>query len=134
MSVGLVTQNNLKIINNWTKKKKMMLNLKKTKNMIINFTRKYPFTTRLKIDDENIEVVKEIKLLGTIVTNDLKWDKNTKLLTKKGNMRMQLLHKAANFTNESRDLKSIYLTFIRPALEQSAVVWHSSLSEENSTD
>ena len=44
---------------------------------------------------------------------------------------MLLLQNAAKFTKESSDLKSIYLTFIRPVLEQSAPVWHSSLSKEN---
>ena len=47
---------------------------------------------------------------------------------------MQLLHSAAKFTRKRTDLKSIYLTFIRPVLEQSAPVWHSSLTEENSED
>ena len=30
--------------------------------------------------------------------------------------------------------KNIYITFIRPVLEQSAPVWHSSLTAENSSD
>ena len=47
---------------------------------------------------------------------------------------MLLLQNAAKFTKESSDLKSIYLTFIRPVLEQSAPVWHSSLSQENIND
>ena len=44
---------------------------------------------------------------------------------------MLLLQNAAKFTKESSDLKSIYLTFIRTVLEQSALVWHSSLSKES---
>ena len=45
--------------------------------MIFNFSKKRIFTTRLIEDDENIEVIMEIKLLGTIFTNDLKWEANT---------------------------------------------------------
>ena len=52
--------------------------------MLFNFTKNYQFTTRLHENEENIEVVSEIKLLGTILTDDLKWDKNTSFLTKKG--------------------------------------------------
>ena len=48
--------------------------------------------------------------------------------------RMQLLHRAAHFTKSKNDLKSIYKTYIRPVLEQSATVWHSSITEENSKD
>ena len=47
---------------------------------------------------------------------------------------MQLLTKSANFTNNRYDLRSIYLTFIRSILEQSAVVWHSSLTKKNRRD
>ena len=47
---------------------------------------------------------------------------------------MQLLKNAAKFITETGDLKSIYITFIRPVLEQSAQVWHSSLTAENTKD
>ena len=51
--------------------------------MIFNFSKKQRFTTRLIADDENIEVIKDIKLLGTIITDDLKWDANTQYIVKK---------------------------------------------------
>jgi hypothetical protein len=41
---------------------------------------------------------------------------------------MRLLNAAAAFTNNIKELKDIYLTFIRSILEQSAVVWQNSLS------
>ena len=47
---------------------------------------------------------------------------------------MQLLYKVASFTNSKQDLKAIYLTYIRSAIEQSAVVWHSSLTKKNRRD
>ena len=43
----------------------MKLNEKKTKIMLINFTRNYQFATRLKLMNTNIEHVKEAKILGT---------------------------------------------------------------------
>ena len=47
---------------------------------------------------------------------------------------MQFLHKASKFTNNVRDLKQIYISQIRSKLEQSAVVWHSSLTKKNESD
>ena len=55
----------------------MVLNKKKTKNMIFNFTKNHQFTTRMIEDDVNIQVVQEFKLLGAWITTDLKWDRNT---------------------------------------------------------
>ena len=127
----LKSQADLNVINEWTKNQKMALNIKKTKNMIFNFTKKYQFTTSLSVNDEDIELVKETKLLGTIITEDLKWDKNTKEIVKKSYQRMQLLNTTASFTSNIPDLKAVYLTYIRSILEQSAVVWHSSLTSKN---
>ena len=47
---------------------------------------------------------------------------------------MQLLTNAAKFSKQGKNLKSIYTTFVRPVLEQSAPVWSSSLTQENSND
>ena len=88
----------------------------------------------MKLNDTDLEVVNEAKLLGTIITDDLKWNRNTEVIVKKAHKRMQLLHAAANFTSASQELRSIYVTFVRSILEQSAVVWHSSLSFENRRD
>ena len=44
---------------------------------------------------------------------------------------MLLLRNVAKFTEGKSDLKSIYITFIRPVLEQSSPVWHSNLTNED---
>ena len=74
----------------------MVLNSKKTFLFIANFTNNHQFTTRLSVNNKPIEVVDNTKLLGTFITNDLKWDLNTNEIVKKANARLQLLHK--NFT------------------------------------
>ena len=68
---------------------KMILNQKKTMVMIFNFTDKYKFKTNLNLNDENLEVVKQAKLLGVMISDDLKWDKNTDYLVKKAYSRME---------------------------------------------
>ena len=54
------------------REQKFKLNTKKTKSIIFNFTKKYQFSTKLSVDDENLEIVREAKLLGTYITDDLK--------------------------------------------------------------
>ena len=114
---NLETPKHLEKINNWTKGMKMQLNEKKTKSIIFNFSKKNQFTTNLSVNNVKLEIVNEVKLLGTYITSDLKWNKNTKVIVKKAYARMQLLTKSANFTNNRYDLRSIYLTFIRSNLE-----------------
>ena len=131
---NLISQKNFGLINKWTKSKKMMLNMKKTKIMIINFTKNKQFTKLLQENNMNIEVVTKFKLLGTWITNYLKWDVNVQYLVKRAYGRLQLLNKAASYTRNKGDLKSIYKTHIRFILEQSSCVWNSSFSAENIAD
>ena len=76
----------------------------------------------------------EAKLLGTFITSDLKWDKNTDYLVKEANKRMRLLHAASKFVKDKKILTQLYFTHIRCRLEQSAVLWHSSLTVKNIID
>ena len=81
-----------------------------------------------------METVQEQKLLGTILTADLKWDRNTEEIVRKANGRLQLLRKVSSFGADVSDLKLIYVIFIRSLLEQSCTVWHSGLTEQNTQD
>ena len=94
---NLKSQDYLNEISRWTRNQKMMINNKKSKSMIFNYTRNYQFSTRLNLEGEILETVEETKLLGTILTNDLKWEKNTDFIVKKANKRMELLRQVSNF-------------------------------------
>ena len=131
---NLESQKWLDIISDWTTKQKMMLNENKTKTMIFNYSHNNQFTTRLSLNDKPLKVVNSTHLLGTVIQDSLKWDLNTARLVKKANSRMELLRKVASFTTNIEELKNIYILFVRSLLEQSATVWHSSLTEENKND
>ena len=131
---NLESQNWLDVINQWTLDQKMVINEKKTKNLIFNFTDNYQFSTRIKLNGEDVEELESTKLLGTIISNDLSWDLNTKNIVNKANARMELVRKVAGFGASKDDLKNIYILFVRSLLEQSSSVWHSSLTIENSDD
>ena len=75
----------------------MKINTNKTKTMPFNFTKNYQFGTRLHLNNGQLETVTETKLLGTILTNELKWDKNTDHIVKKSCSRMELLRKLYGF-------------------------------------
>ena len=91
------------------------------------------FTTDIKVNGEVIETVKEAKLLGTIISDDLKWEANTQYLVKDSNKRMRLLHNACKFTRNTQHLKQIYMLNVRCKLEQAAPVWHNSLTKAESS-
>ena len=94
----------------------MMFNESKTESMIFNFTTNYQFTTRLTLNSETIAVLKSTKLLGTIISDNLRWDLNTKNIVKKSNARMQLLREVARFSPPIDDLPTTPTHHPYPAL------------------
>ena len=87
--------------------------------MLINFTKNYQFVSRTKLKDSVIEQVKEAKVLGTIISDTLSWNANCARLTKKCNMKLQLLRQVACFGTDERMMKLIYIQIIGVILEGS---------------
>ena len=85
---NLKTQRYLEDINAWTEENKMLINQKKTHNIQFNFTKEKQFSTEIVLKKEKLQTVSQTKLLGTIITDGLKWDENTKYIVKKANQKM----------------------------------------------
>jgi hypothetical protein len=130
----LKSQQYLETINQWSEENKMHLNVEKSKAMIFNFTHNYKFTTNISHNGDDMQVIDETKLLGTIITNDLKWHRNTEDIVKRANARMRILHKISEFSAPVEDMVQIYVSYIRSILEQSCTIWHSSLTQEDIDD
>ena len=99
--------------------------------MSFNFTKNYQFTTRIQMEGHTLPVLSQTKLLGVIITSDLKWSENTKQLIKRANARMELLRRMVQFSPPIEDMKTVYITYIRCILEQSCTIWHSDLTIED---
>ena len=111
----------------------MKLNCEKTKVMLFNAAKHNDFMPEIKVKDENqnIAVVEEFKLLGIMITSDLKWDANTNSITKKAYQRLWMVRRLMNLGLKRRNLVKVYTTQIRSLLEFGAVTWHSMLTKEN---
>ena len=114
----------------WTEDRQMELNATKTKFMVINFTNNFQFNTRIKLGDTLLEEVKECRLLGLTLTNQLSWHQNTQNIVKKANTRMIILQKLYSFNLPTEEMLNIYILFIRCMVEYCCVVWHSSITVE----
>ena len=97
--------------------------------MCFNFTQNFQFPSRVTMCGEQLPIVRQNKLLGVIITTDMKWNKNTKYLRRKGNARIKCLRKLTPFSPPIENLKTIYKSYIRSVLEESCTVWHSDLTE-----
>ena len=77
---GLITDNNedkyrqeIKNIVHWCDDNNLILNVSKTKELIIDFKRNKSPIEPLFINDKEVEIIDVFKFLGTFVTNDISW-------------------------------------------------------------
>ena len=89
----------------------------------------YQINTRLYMENELLQQVKETRLLGVIIRDDLSFKSNTNYITRNAYKRMVILHRLGKFSLPISDLVNIYILYIRSVLEQSAVVWNSSITK-----
>ena len=107
----------------------MKLNLKKTNLITFNFTRKYQFTPNLSLEGSQLGVVQQTKLLGLTVTDDGRWDVNTKQMVIKANSRLWFLRRLKLLGASKDTLIQIYQLFCRSILEYCAPVWGGGISK-----
>ena len=130
---NIQSQDHMNTICDWTNDRKMKINEDKCNVMVFNETESL-FATRIHANETLIETITDTKLLGTIVSTDLTWHKNTQYLTKKGYVRMTILRKLYEYDIPQEDLVQIYCLYIRSIVEYNSNIWFSSITQEESED
>ena len=82
------------------------------------------------MNNENLQRVSVIRILGIWLQEDMKWDENTKQICKKAYARVSILCKLKYVGISTDDLITIYVLFIRSIAEYCSVAFHSSLTDE----
>ena len=72
----------------WSADNNLELNVSKTKEMIVDFRRKKTPIRPLSLNGVEVEEVESFRFLGTIISSDLSWGKNTLCITKQAKQRM----------------------------------------------
>ena len=106
----------------------MKINYKKTKVMLFNPCTSLDFTPKIELSGQSLQLVEETRLLGLIVSNDLKWSSNTDHIVKKAYKRLWILRRLKNLGAKTE----VYTKQIRCTLELAVPVWNSSLTIKES--
>ncbi|KAL0195794.1 hypothetical protein M9458_009366, partial [Cirrhinus mrigala] len=92
----------------WCIDNNLSLNIKKTKELVIDFRRHQEELQPLEIMGEEVERVSSFKFLGIHVSEDLKWLVNTTVLVKKPQQRLYFLRSLRKVHLSARLLKLFY--------------------------
>ena len=98
-----------------------LLKIKESKTNIIkfNFSRNHDFPPELMIDGfkDQLVVIKETKLIGVIVSDDLKWGRNTEYICSRAFKKMWSLRRMKVLDIEPYVILDVYIKEIRSVLE-----------------
>ena len=96
----------------YAENKRMQLNLKKCKKMILDFRRQKTAIPYLKVEETTLERVTCFKILGLWIDDNLKWNTNTEHIIKKHAKRLYLLKVLKSYGAPEKDSKAFYTSVL----------------------
>jgi hypothetical protein len=110
----------------WSKSNHLYINTSKTKELTISFGKKQELP-HLIMDGKEIERVSETKLLGVIISDNLKWDAHVKFIVEKASKRLFYLRQLKYAGLHENELTRVYKALVRPVCEYACPVWSTHL-------
>ena len=113
----------------------MVINSKKSNVIIFNKSRKWDFPPEMSFSDNKIlEVKKQLKLVGVIISDDLRWGPNTEYICKKATQRLWVLRRMKIYKLDTEHLVETYMKEVISLLEMAVPVWHSGLTKKQARE
>ena len=136
--VGLVTKddethyrNEVNRLTTWCRDNNLLLNVSKTKEIIVDFRRGHTQHPPLTINGAAVERVSSTKFLGVHISEDLSWTTNTASLAKTAQRRLYFLRKLKRASAPPPILCTFYRGTIESILSSCVAVWGGSCTNYN---
>jgi len=118
----------------WSTGNKMLLNEKKTKELIITFKKSPVLPDPLVMNGVEVERISGTKLLGVNVSDDLTWNDHVSYMLSRVTPRLYYLKQLKRAGLGISDLLEYYKAVVRSVVEYASPVWNSGLTQEQSED
>ena len=115
----------------WCSDRDLLLNSKKTKEMVFSNARDNPTTQHLVINGSQIEQVTEFVYLGTALTTKLDFTATTNAIVKKARKRLHIMSKLYHLGIDTKLITTCYKCFIESVILYHLVVIYSHLSADS---
>ncbi len=115
----------------WCILNNLVRNTLKTVEMSEDFRRNPPALPPLTIMDNTVTAVESFRLLGTTISQHLKWDNHIESIVKKAQQKLCFLHQLRKFNLPQELLKQFYSAIIVSVLCTSITVWFSSATKSD---
>ena len=112
----------------YAKENDLKLNYKKTKLMVFNPCTSKDFMPKIVLDNQELEVVEETKLLGLSIRSDMKWVTNTQNMVRRANKRLWVIRRLKSLGASHENLVNVFTKQVRCVLELAAPAWQGSIT------
>ena len=112
---------------NWCDSHYLLLNVKKTKEFIVDFRRSDNVHENIVIKGEVVERVTHYKYLGVIFDEKLDWNKNSEKVQSKVNQRVYFMYQVSKYKIDTRILSLFYESCIYSVLTFCISAWGGNL-------
>lgn len=116
----------------WCQTNNMKINADKTKEMIIDFSRKPFHFDPISMNDSDLECVNKTKLLGVIINDSLSWHDHVDYICGKAAKRLYFLRLLKRANIPSVDIVHVFCSIIRSLLEYACEIWNPGLTKQQS--
>ena len=117
--------------NTWCGQNYLLLNISKTKEMIIDFRKEAHRLTVLKINNEEIDQVSQYKYLGVTINDKLSWSDHCQSLSKKTHQRLFCLRKLKTFQIEKTIMNLFYSATVSSIITFAMTCWYGNATKLN---
>ena len=122
-------QEDLDNLKTFTDENLMVINQKKTNIMKFNFRKSLDFPPIFSFENgPSLEIVNQTKLVGIIISDDLKWSAHVEYMVKRANKKIWLLRRMKILKLDTDILLDFYCKEVRSILEFGVPVWNSGIT------
>ena len=117
----------------WCDQHHLALNVKKTKEMVIDFRRIKNALSPLSIKNENVDTIDCYTYLGINIDDKLNWSKHTTVTSNKLSQRIGLLRKLSYLNIDNTLLSLFYKSTVESVLSWCLAAWGGNIRKGDST-
>jgi hypothetical protein len=113
----------------WCKSNNLLLNTKKTKEMVVNYTKNT--TPNLQVAATEIERVETFKYLGLVFDYKMQWSPHIEYAINKCSSRLYMFRRYATFGASRKQLSHIFSTMILSVLMYNCFVFYNACTQKD---
>ena len=117
----------------FTEINEMKINKYKTKVMLFNRATSLDFQSNILLESSPLDVVEETKILGIMLSSDLKWKKHVDFVRKKCLKKMWSIRRMKEIGGSIHDMIDVFTLQIRCLAEIGCPSWNGALTQKDIT-